>query len=53
MQPVSALRWMADRGQCARLQVPRAGLPIIPDIEQIGPEDPWNSVDLITSTCTK
>ena len=44
VRPVSALRWMADRGQCTDPELPNyhgAGLPIIPGhIEQIGPEDP-------------
>ena len=44
VRPVSALRWMADRGQCTDPELPNyhgAGLPILPGhIEQIGPEDP-------------
>ena len=57
VRPVSALRWMADRRQCADPELPNyhgAGLPIIPGhIEQIGPEDPVELRGLKTSTCTK
>lgn len=44
VRPVSAIRYMGDRGQSSDPQLPHfhpAGLPIIPGfIEQVGPEDP-------------
>lgn len=44
VRPVSALRWMADRGQCSDPELPNfhgAGLPLIPgSIELITEDDP-------------
>ncbi|MFZ9054358.1 MAG: FG-GAP-like repeat-containing protein [Flavobacteriales bacterium] len=44
VRPVSALRWMADRGQCSDPELPNfhgAGLPLIPGkIELINLDDP-------------